>query len=477
MTDQERKDLYEEEEKENEAEKTELAERIARQSERMANTYEHVEEGIFRVIRGFSTFIDKFLFNRKYAKIVALLLAILMYLIVNYNDIVSVYTTPLKQARELSGVAVTAKYNTETFEISGLPETCDIVITGDGSYVTSAASSGGTAVADLSGLTEGTHEVKLKPDGFGDSVTVTIDPSSVVVTLKKKTTQQFTLSYDFIHQEQMESIYSAGEPEFDYSKVNVRASRDTLDSIAFVKALIDVAGQTSDFEQDAVLVAYDSKGQPVDVDIVPETVHVTVPVTSPSKTVPVEIQISGEVPNDMAIESITTDQQTVTIYGSEAVLSQISQIAVTLNVSTITKDSTIQRPIVLPAGVNSASINQITMKVTLAAASSRTIDDVKIMYSNNVNSFKASQPENKTTTSVIAYGTENNINAISADDIRVYVDMSNAEPGLQEFPLQVEQPSNGLVRYELTESTYQLNVLGESTESSDETGTTDANNN
>ena len=58
-------------------------------------------------------------------------------------------------------------------------------------------------------------------------------------------------------------------------------------------------------------------------------------------------------------------------------------------------------------------------------------------------------------------GTEDNIAAVSADMINVYIDMKDATPGLQTFELKVEQPTNGLVSYKLKDSTYSLNVLGD----------------
>ena len=385
------------------------------------------------------------------------------------------HTTTLQQARSLNAVTVTANYNSDIFELDGLPATADITITGDASSVTAAAASGGVVVADLEGLTEGTHEVKLEAQGFGSSVSVKIDPSNVILTLKKKTTRQFDVSYDFINRDKMDSIYSLGTPQFEYTKVNVRAAKDTLDSIAFIKALIDVAGQTADFTQEAKLVAYDVNGQPVTADIVPGTVSVTVPVTSPNKTVPIEVEVTGEVPDGMAIASITTDQQSVTIYGSEAVLGQIDKVVVSLNASSITKDTTIMRPITLPSGVTSSSINQITMNVTLGEGVSKTIDGVNINYRNNVNNYKASAVD-KTTTSVVVFGTQENIDSITASDIDVYVDMQNAVPGVQDFPLEIEQPEGGLVRYSLTESTYTLNVLGETNDNTGSEEGADVNN-
>ena len=456
--------------------KTERANRIAEQSKKVKRTYEKMEDFLFRVLRAFSTFLDKVLFNEKYSKVVSLVLAVLLYAIVNYNALSTSFQSSLRYSKTLSDVTVLAKYNSDTFEISGLPEKVDVILTGDAANVTSAANAeNGTVICDLDGLTEGEHEIKLTTEGYGNNVNVVVNPTNVNVVMKKKTTRQFDISYDFINQDKMEQIYSAGTPEFEYTKINVRASKDTLDSIAFVKALIDVSGQSADFEQDAVLVAYDSSGKPVNADIVPNTVHVKVPVTSPNKSVNIQVQVSGEVPDGKAIDSITMDQQTVTIYGSETTLANIDQVVVTLDAGTLTKDSTVLRPIVLPAGVTSATNTQVTMNITLADAEEKTIDDIPINVINNNKHYKASQPDNKTTTSVTVKGTKNNIDKLAADDINVYIDMKDVQPGLQKFALQIEQPKDGFVVYTLNESEYELNVLGE-TSDADQSEGGDVNN-
>lgn len=451
--------------------KTERANRIAEQSKKVKRTYEKMEDFLFRVLRAFSTFLDKVLFNEKYSKVVSLVLAVLLYAIVNYNALSTSFQSSLRYSKTLSDVTVLAKYNSDTFEISGLPEKVDVILTGDAANVTSAANAeNGTVICDLDGLTEGEHEIKLTTEGYGNNVNVVVNPTNVNVVMKKKTTRQFDISYDFINQDKMEQIYSAGTPEFEYTKINVRASKDTLDSIAFVKALIDVSGQSADFEQDAVLVAYDSSGKPVNADIVPNTVHVKVPVTSPNKSVNIQVQVSGEVPDGKAIDSITMDQQTVTIYGSETTLANIDQVVVTLDAGTLTKDSTVLRPIVLPAGVTSATNTQVTMNITLADAEGKTIDDIPINVINNNKHYKASQPDNKTTTSVTVKGTKNNIDKLAADDINVYIDMKDVQPGLQKFALQIEQPKDGFVVYTLNESEYELNVLGETSDADQSEG-------
>ena len=53
--------------------------------------------------------------------------------------------------------------------------------------------------------------------------------------------------------------------------------------------------------------------------------------------------------------------------------------------------------------------------------------------------------------------------------------MKDAVPGLQDFRLYVDQPSDGLVKYILNEASYTLNVLGETTDT-DSSGNQNTNN-
>ena len=442
-------------------EKTELANKIARQSKKVASTCEHIENGLFKIFRIFSTWIDHLIFNPKYTKIVSLAIAILLFITVNFNSSSSIFDQPLTSAREISNMNVTAVYNSDVFEVSGIPESANVTVIGDSANVTSAINIGGNVVVDLEGLTEGTHQVKLSTEGFNNNVDINIEPSDAIITLKKKTTREFDISYDFINMDKMNSIYSLGTPEFSYTKVNVRASKDTLDSIAFVKALIDVTGVSGDFSQTARLIAYDANGQPINADIVPSEVKVTVPVSNPNKTVPIEVEVSGTVPNGMAIESIDTDQKSVTIYASDSILSKIDKVVVTVDASTLTQDTTLVRPITLPTGVNSSNVSQINLDVRLGEGVTKTIDGVAIYFRNNNNNYEFMPVDNKTTTSVNVFGTQSNVDAISAEDISVYFDMTDAIPGVQEFTLTIDQSPSSLVTYSLVENTYEVNVIGE----------------
>ena len=102
------------------AAKTDLARRIAEQSRRMARTSQRFEEFLLKLLRWFSTALDKILFNRKYSRWVALALAVIMYMAVNANSWRSL-TTGMTSSRSRSNVTVSAQYNSDAFELSPSP--------------------------------------------------------------------------------------------------------------------------------------------------------------------------------------------------------------------------------------------------------------------------------------------------------------------------------------------------------------------
>ncbi len=440
------------------SEKVELAKKIANQSKKVTNAYTSFEETIFRAFRFISSLIDRLFFSRKYLILVSLVLAILLYLSVNISDS-NGFNTPLLSAKTISSLSVNARYNSESFEISGLPATCEVVLTGDAANVNNAASRSGYCLANLEGYTEGTHSIKLEAYGFGDNVTATVTPTEAVVTLKRKTTRQFTLGYEYINQNSLDSRYTLGTPVFaDGNVVNIRASEDTLNSIAFVKALIDVSNQSSDFKVEAPLVAYDEQGQVVNAEIVPSTVTASVTVSSPHKTVPIVLNVTGEMEEGLAIDSVQMDHQTTTIYAPESVLAGITSVEVTLDASTLTRNSEIVVPITLPNGVNSSDVTRVNLTVTVSPEENKVLENVPIIYRNNNQGYGA-QDASLTSVNVTVSGSVNNIANVTANDIVVFFDVADLEPGTYDLPLQIEQNTSNFITCSLDNMTVTITLV------------------
>ncbi|UPU40187.1 CdaR family protein [Erysipelothrix sp. Poltava] len=63
-----------------------------------------------------------------------------------------------------------------------------------------------------------------------------------------------TLSTEFVNQNKLGSQYVLGTPELETQDVTIKVSKETMSQVAFVKALIDVSGQTEQFTTDAEIV-------------------------------------------------------------------------------------------------------------------------------------------------------------------------------------------------------------------------------
>lgn len=434
--------------------KTELAKTIAEQSQRFVKTYANIEIRLSKMFRWLSTWLEKLLFNQKHGKIVALLLAILMYFSLG-TDSNSLFEN-MKSAETLGDFEVNAIVSNQAYEVTGLAETVKVRIIGDISDIKSVKQQNRfRVVANLTDLTEGTHEIKYTTEGAPSRVEVVLEPSNGVVTIKKKSIRSFTLGYDYVNRFHMDPIYDLGIPELEQGEVHVRASKDTLDSIAYVKALIDVdEDYTSDFITQANIVAYDDQGNKMNVDIIPDKMEAKVKVTKPSKDVKLSIIPNGVIPNNKAIESYTLSHNKISVYAKQSILDGIDELPIVIPASTLTSDKKIPMPIVPPNGVTKLGEKVVEVSIKLADAKEKEMKDVPVEIINGKDGFDfAFNGSSSSTVTVTVKGAEKVIDRLKKNDLHVYVDVSKIDKeGSYEQPLIVEGKDK-LANYSVKDAT------------------------
>lgn len=442
----------------NSRQKTELAQRIAENSQRMVNTYASFENTIILIFRRITGLLNKLIFDSKFSKISSLIIAVIIYIAVNGNNSNNV---PVSQASQITGIPVQVIYNSEIYEITGVPEKADVIVMGDMTDITLQKSQVNSKLtADLSGLTEGTYTVKLTPTNFISRLSVNvIDAPSITVTIKKKTSTRFNISYEFINTNAMDKIYTLSQPTFDTTEVLIRASQDTIDSIAYVKALIDVSGVTDTFTRDARIVAYNQSGEMVECDRFPEYVSSTVVVTSPNKSVPIIVRPVGNLPEGLAIDKITLDYSTVTLYGTEAVLDEIDGIFIDLDISSISKNTIFSTALTAPSGISKMSVTRVNMEIVVGPAVSKVIEKVETQFVNNTSTYVFA-PVNSSDVymNILVTGTQANIDSVNATNVFPELDLSNIQPGNMSVPIRVTG-NNKYVTYQLEDGRTEIEIV------------------
>lgn len=382
------------------------------------------------------------MFSKKSSLIVfSLLLAVGIFY---YIDTKST-TISQTSAEVLYNQKVNAIYNEESYVIEGIPETVDITMIGRRSDLYLAKQLPiDTVDVDLKDLKPGTHEVSLKYKGAINSVSYKIDPSVATVIIYPKMSEVRTVTADIVNQDKLNSKLSISKVELDRKEVIIKGAQYQLDKVATVKALVDISkidnptvGTTK--LTDIKLVAYDMKGIIIDVEIVPTSIEATIEIASPSKTIPVRIVPEGKVAFGKAISKITSSVESVTIYGDDATLETIKSIEVPVNVDGLNSTKKYTATIKKPGGIREISESSTIVNVSVENETSKEIENIQLQYENLSDrySINAASDADKSVT-VVVKGVQSVIDAITEENIKVYVDLTGYGPGTHDIDVIVE---------------------------------------
>lgn len=390
---------------------------------------------IIELTTSFAKNIDRISGKKSTLLVVSLLLAFLVFVLIDNESNVMID----QYAEILYDQPVTAVYNEESYVIEGLPESVDITLIGQRRHIFLAKQSPSKGVTvDLTGLKPGNHKVNLKYTQRLKSLDYKLDPSTVNVTIYNKESENRTLSYDLLHQENLDTKLYIDNVEIDRSDVIIKGARYKLDKVASVRALLDVnnipnpkAGEIT--VKDIPLVAYDTGGKIINVEIVPKTVAANVKITSPSKEIPIHIVPVGNVDFGKAIQAITPSVSKVTVYGSQEAVDNIQQLDVEVDVKGLNKDKEFNITLKKPKGITELSSKSMTVKVTLDNATTKEFKNVSVTTRNLADGLvaQASTLDDRAVTVVVS-GSEESLNSIQESDIIAYVDLKDYGIGTHE---------------------------------------------
>lgn len=383
--------------------------------------------------------MDRILNNKWSIRIIALLLAAILFTSVNANNnnATTFSTTSSSDTEVIENVPVKVYYDKTNLYISGVPETVTVTLSGPRSIVQSAkAQQDFTVYADLKNASIGTQEVKLKVKDASDRLKVKINPATVNVNVQEKVTKKFSVDVE-LSKSVVADGYQAGTPIIDPKKVSITGAKDTIEQIAYVKATLENDGKhKSEFTDKATVSVFDSNLNKLDVDVSPQEVEVTVPVEKVGKSVPIKIKQEGTPESDIEISSMTPDKVEVVVVGDDTVLDKIKEIEIPINVTKIKADTVKEVTVPVPTGAKSVQPTTIEVKIK---------------------TVKKSEATNKTTTSKEENTTspdENTTDDSEEKDTKISKSFPNMQvymSGLKNtFDSQMVTPANGKVSVTIT---------------------------
>lgn len=385
--------------------------------------------------------LEKALSKKSSMIILSLVLAVIVFVIIDRQN-----TTLLeKNAEVLYDIPLSATYNDEEYVVEGLPETVDITLIGTKANLYLAKQLPTQDVnVDLSDLKPGVHKVNLKYKQSITSVEYKLDPSEVTVVVSSKKSETRSVESDIVNLNKLDSKLAINNTKLDTDEVIIKGTEDSLAKVSTIKALINVSDMVdpkagTNTLKDIPLIAYDENGAKVDVEMVPSKVTATVEIESPSKTVPLEIEPTGNVIFGKAIKNITSSVQKVTIYGNSKVLDNTNSIKVKIDVNNLKSNKDYTVTIKKPAGIREISEKVVTAKVELDDEVTTELSGVKLGVVNLGSNYTAqATSENATEVTVILKGVESIIKNITPSDVEAYVDLEGLGAGNHEVEIKVK---------------------------------------
>ncbi len=384
--------------------------------------------------------LDRLSSKKSTLLIVSLLLAFLVFIFIDRSSSVMID----QYAEILYDQPVTAVYNEELYVVEGLPEKVDITLIGQRRHIFLAKQSPSKGVSvDLTGLKPGNHKVTLKYNQRLKSLDYKLDPSQVNITIYEKVSENRSLTYDLLHQDKLDTKLYISNVELDRSDVIVKGAQYKLDTVASVKALLDVntipnpkAGDNP--VKDIPLVAYDNDGNIVDVEIVPKTVSANVKITSPSKEIPVRVVPTGKMADGKSIKSIETSISKITVYGEQAAIDSIEQLDVEIDVKGLNKNKEFNITLTKPRGITELSSKTMTIKVVVDDSSYKEFTNISVTTRNLDSQYKVqAKSDADRQVTVAVKGSSESLDNLKESDITAYIDLKNYGEGTHEVPVHV----------------------------------------
>ena len=399
-------------------------------NEELLNVKNKSFEFIYKALNSLNLFLDRMLQSNLSMKILSFIIAIVLLFTINGN-INNIFSTP-NGGDYIYDVKISVRGLQDDYDVVGLPETVNVALVGPSLDIYSAKiAKNYKIIADFSSLGEGDHTIELKSEGFPTNLQVMIVPQTVSVKITQKYTETFELGYDFINEDKMDSKYSVSVESMEHQQVEIRGSQDVIGKINTVKANIDLSGINKSFEQDAKIYAYDRSGKKLDVEIIPDSVHVQCDVSSYSKEVSIVPEYVGQFESGYGLKEVTLSRDKVRIYGKEELLNSINSVYVMIDISGLSGDKTYEKlQIAGIEKINKLSFDTVDASLKVSPAVKKTITDIPINVINNNHDYQVVFANESDKVSIEVEGVEELLNNVSANDFNATIDIENLKSGI-----------------------------------------------
>lgn len=242
----------------------------------------------------------------------------------------------------LENVPIDIKYNNEEYFISGYSYDVEVYLSSTNRIKLDTEINADTrnfkVVADLTKLSEGTTKIPLEIKDLPSDVTADLRPDSMEFTLGKKATKSFPIQLE-VDDNQVATGYTITGSELELDSAEVTSDEATIELIDHLVAkLPSDTVLNRDYQDSVILQAVSGTGTVLPGVISPSRVEAEISLKKLTKTVPVAVELIGELDSSLDNINYELGLTEVVVSGSQEALDATDFVSLRLDISDIRRD-------------------------------------------------------------------------------------------------------------------------------------------
>ena len=248
------------------------------------------------------------------------------------------------------------------------------------------------------------------------------------------------------------------------STITVSGASSIVQNIAQGRLEVDVTNMSEATARAYPFTLYDYSGNEVSQDLLSRTSSsVTASIeVFPTKelTVSCDLEdiIQGRVADGYEVKSISVSPPTITVAADQSLLDSLTEIAIEpIEVESVDRSFTVRRSISKLSDIRFFSTEQVYVTVEIAeSVDSVALSNVPVVLLNTPDHLEVTDTPD--TINVRITGAVSEISDLTVDMLQATVDLSQAAAGVNSYPVQISVPGRPNLTFEITPSTLPVSL-------------------
>lgn len=398
-------------------------------------------------------------FRRMGLKVLALVCAVVVWLVVvNVSDPVD--------TRTFSAIPVTIKNekvltdNNKVYQVLENSNTVTIIVEAPRSILTALTASDFQVTADLSNLTlENTVPLQVSAQRYASKIEeMNLSNAKLKLEIEECVTRQISVDVNVVGEEK--EGFAVSEVKVAPSVVTVSGPASLMEDVAALQTDISVEDRNMNMSSTGKVVVCNKKGEVISnerIKLSDEDVVVDVSFL-PTKVLPIKLASVGECAQGYQLVELTSDPETITVAGDADTLAGLTGIELpdsVLDINGASEDVTLEINLEehLPDGVRilekDKSVIKAKARIEKTVEKSFSVPAAQVQI-QDIPANRSAKIATVNYVTVVVSGVKEKVDALTVEEIKVSVKVSERTVGLHQIKAEVTLPSGLELAQELS---------------------------